>query len=164
MSSTWLGSKVGPLLRECWTQSQAEVVYKSRKKVHQPWRPPFCRALYMRYRTSLPSKSMMVLVQYLAAVSPLPKMPSSGKRPAGSSAVTDSGTNSKTLKQKTYSYWRQSSSNYKGIMQPTQPCWGKCYLSIVMQSRPLLRETRRATFPSLFDRVTFSPQLHVISM
>ena len=42
----------------------------------------------------------MVLVQYLAAVSPLPKIPSSGKRPAGSSAVTDSGTNSNTLQKK----------------------------------------------------------------
>ena len=53
----------------------------------------------LRYRTSLPSNSIMVSVQYLAAVSPLPKIPSSGKRPAGSNAVTDKGTNSKTLQK-----------------------------------------------------------------
>ena len=46
---------------------------------------------------SLPSSSIMVSVQYFAAVSPLPKIPNNGKSPAGISAVTDSGTNSKTL-------------------------------------------------------------------
>ena len=39
----------------------------------------------------------MVSVQYFAAVSPLPKIPNNGKSPAGINAVTDSGTNSKTL-------------------------------------------------------------------
>ena len=38
--------KVGPRLRECCRQSQAEVVSKDRSKIHQTWGPPFSRALY----------------------------------------------------------------------------------------------------------------------
>ena len=36
-----VSKKAGPRLRECCRQSQAEVVSKSRNKVHQTWGPPF---------------------------------------------------------------------------------------------------------------------------
>ena len=38
-------AKGGPRLRECCKLSQAEVVSKSRNKIHQTWGPLFSRAL-----------------------------------------------------------------------------------------------------------------------
>ena len=41
LKATGHGLKVVPRLRECCKQSQAEVVSKSRNKIHQTWGPPF---------------------------------------------------------------------------------------------------------------------------
>ena len=44
-STTVLGQKVGPRLRESCREVQAEVISKSSNKIHQIWVPPFSRTL-----------------------------------------------------------------------------------------------------------------------
>ena len=55
-TSTEQGYKMVPRLRECFVQSQAEVVSKSTNKIHQTWGPPFDQALY---RLCMPANSRL---------------------------------------------------------------------------------------------------------
>ena len=43
---------MGPRLRECCRQVEAELVSKSRNKIHQTWGPPIIGALYLRTTSS----------------------------------------------------------------------------------------------------------------
>ena len=48
-----------PRLCECCRQSQAEVISKSRNKIHQTWGPPFTQALYC-----LPPNALNLTLRY----------------------------------------------------------------------------------------------------